>query len=149
VETEEDSADCQVDEDFSLDHPELIGAMLTLMYRGKMLTGEQWLSPEVKDNFDERKKAFETRARKDELNLSFYTRMFQLGCKYDVPLLRTRSIELLKEDVQWDSYYVDMMKAVHIAFHTGSDAKREMRDCVFEALIDDMKSAMQRGVRSD
>jgi hypothetical protein len=99
---------------------------------------------EVKGNYDERQRAFASEQRKGEMNLSLYARLFQLGCKFDVPLLRAKSIELFQNDADKRTlYYRDIMRAVHVAFHTGSDTESQMRDCTFNTLLTNIRKASE------
>jgi hypothetical protein len=132
--------DAAHEEDFSLNHPKLIGAMLNFLYTGVILNDEQSVALGMGD-YSERKRAFACEGRHEEMNLSLYARMFHLGCRFDIPLLRKKSISWFKDNVARGTFYLhDLVRATHIAFHTGSDTECQMRDRTFEALLKDIRS---------
>lgn len=105
------------------------------MYTGSILNDEQRLALEAGLR-DELEKAFLSGQRKYEIDLSFYARMFHIGCKYDIPLLRAKATASFIQDADKDVFfYRDLLRAVHIAFITGSDTESQMRECTFETLL--------------
>jgi hypothetical protein len=137
------STEVQVEEDFSLDHPDLIGIMLKFMYTGTILSAEQTLAASQKKNAEQRKKAFASDGRENEFDLSLYSRLFSLGSKYDVPQLREATIRLFRRDAQHPhTQFTDAIRALHIAFYTGSDGESQMWDCAFEGLLKNIERAV-------
>lgn len=132
--------DAAPEEDFTLNHPDLIGAMLNFLYTSVILNDEQSVSLGVGD-YQRRKRAFACEDRPGEMNLSLYARMFHLGCRFDIPLLRKKSIAWFKDDIESGAFHwPDLVRATHIAYHTGSDAECQMRDRAFEALLKNIRS---------
>ncbi|KAF1821439.1 uncharacterized protein K489DRAFT_248080 [Dissoconium aciculare CBS 342.82] len=136
--TDKDAGGARANEDFSSDHPNMVGSMLAFIYTGKILSDEQFLALERNDK-KELQRTFWTKQRPTELYLSRYARMYALACKYDVVTLRDKALAGFKHNMSKDLSYQDLAAALRISFNTGSEKECQMRDCVFGLLLEHIR----------
>jgi hypothetical protein len=132
----EEGSEAPTGEDYSLDYPELIECMLRFLYTGELLNDEQSLAVDAPDDEAEIKRAFATDLRKAEWNVSHYARMYAVGCKYDVPLIRKEATFLFKKYYKGTLWTEDVAMAMRVAFHTGSGMERGMQDALIDLLVE-------------
>jgi hypothetical protein len=109
--------------------------MLRFVYTGQLLSDEQALAVETRTDEESMKREFATSLRPKEYYLSHYARMHAVGCRFDVPLIRSKTVTLFKKGIVGAVYTEDVAMAIRVAYNTGSEIEHKMRDGLFNLLI--------------
>ncbi|KAF1821440.1 uncharacterized protein K489DRAFT_381432 [Dissoconium aciculare CBS 342.82] len=133
-------------EDFTLDQPDMVEAMLQFIYTGSYRVKEsaQGIQPKI----GEAPMPTISHTRATEHDFSSHARLFSIACKYDIPCLRDQAVAAYNASIIFTKVVLDtdLAKAILIAFGTGSDAECQMRDCVFNTLVSRVRSAMKSNI---